>query len=33
MSVTLTPQVEQQIRDWIERGHYPDADAVIRQAL
>ncbi|HEY7032404.1 MAG TPA: hypothetical protein VH482_13780 [Thermomicrobiales bacterium] len=27
------PQVEQQIRDWIERGHYPDADAVIRQAL
>jgi putative addiction module CopG family antidote len=33
MSVTLTPQVEQQIRDWIERGNYPDADALIRQAL
>jgi putative addiction module CopG family antidote len=33
MSITLTPEAEQQIRAWIERGPYPDADAVIRQAL
>ena len=33
MSVTLTPQAEQQIQDWIDRGHYPDAAAVIDRAL
>jgi putative addiction module CopG family antidote len=33
MSVTLTPDVEQKIRHWIETGRYPDADAVIEKAL
>jgi antitoxin ParD1/3/4 len=33
MSVTLTPQVEDQIRHWVDSGQYPDADAVLRQAL
>jgi antitoxin ParD1/3/4 len=33
MSVTLTPQVEDQIRHWVETGFYPDANAVIRDAL
>ena len=33
MSVTLTPQVEDRIRHWIERGPYPDADTVILKAL
>ena len=29
----LTPQVEKQIRHWIERGPYPDAETVIQKAL
>ena len=33
MGITLSPHVEQQVRRWIERGPYPDADAVIEQAL
>jgi antitoxin ParD1/3/4 len=33
MSVTLTPQTEDQIRHWVDTGSYPDADAVIRDAL
>jgi putative addiction module CopG family antidote len=33
MSLTLTPEVEEQIRHWIETGRYPDADAVVLQAL
>jgi putative addiction module CopG family antidote len=33
MSVTLTPQTEDQIRHWIDTGSYPDADAVVRDAL
>jgi Arc/MetJ-type ribon-helix-helix transcriptional regulator len=33
MAVTLSPPVEEQIREWIERGVYPDADSVIRKAL
>jgi putative addiction module CopG family antidote len=33
MSINLTPQVEQRIRDWIENGPYPDADAVVDKAL
>ena len=33
MSITLAPRIEHQIRDWIERGHYPDADAVLDDAL
>ncbi len=33
MTVTLTPQAQQQIQDWIERGHYPNAAAVIDGAL
>jgi antitoxin ParD1/3/4 len=33
MSVTLTPQTEEEIRSWIESGRYPDADAVIQTAL
>jgi putative addiction module CopG family antidote len=33
MSVTLTPQTEEQIRHWIDTGVYPDADAVVRNAL
>jgi putative addiction module CopG family antidote len=33
MSINLTPQVEQRIRDLIENGPYPDADAVVDKAL
>ena len=33
MSVTLAPEVEGRIRSWIETGRYPDADAVVRDAL
>lgn len=33
MNVTLTRQIEEQIRQWVERGHYPDADAVMQDAL
>jgi antitoxin ParD1/3/4 len=33
MSVTLTPQVEDQIRRLMETGQYPDADSVVRDAL
>jgi putative addiction module CopG family antidote len=33
MSVTLPPQTEKQIQDWIDTGHYPDAAAVIDKAL
>lgn len=33
MSVTLSPRIEQQVRDWIDGERYPNADAVIEQAL
>ena len=33
MTVTLPPEVEAQIRNWIESGQYPDADAVPSDAL
>jgi putative addiction module CopG family antidote len=33
MSINLTPQVEQRIRDWVENGPYADADAVVDNAL
>ncbi len=33
MSVTLSPEVEEQIRRWIDTGRYPDPDAVIARAL
>ncbi len=33
MSVTVTPETEEQIRHWIDTGRYPDADAVIHRAL
>jgi putative addiction module CopG family antidote len=33
MSLALTPQTEEEILDWIESGQFPDADAVIHQAL
>ena len=33
MSITLTPEVEAQIRDRIESGQYQDAEAVIVKAL
>jgi antitoxin ParD1/3/4 len=33
MSVTLTPQTEAEIRQLIDSGRYPDADAVVHTAL
>jgi antitoxin ParD1/3/4 len=33
MTVSVTPQVADQIRRLVESGLYPDADAVIRDAL
>lgn len=33
MTVTLTPELEERIRHWIETGRYPDAGAVIDKAL
>ena len=33
MTVTLPPEVEAQVRNWIESGRYPDADAVPSDAL
>jgi antitoxin ParD1/3/4 len=33
MSITVTPETEREIRHWIESGHYPDADAVLNDAL
>lgn len=33
MSITLTPRIEDQIQSWVESGHYPDADAVLSDAL
>jgi putative addiction module CopG family antidote len=33
MSVTLPPEIEARVRQWIETGRYPDADAVIDKAL
>jgi putative addiction module CopG family antidote len=33
MNVTLTPQVEDKIRHWVETGQYADADAVLNDAL
>lgn len=33
MSVTLTPQIEDQIRQLVESGAYPNANAVIQDAL
>jgi Arc/MetJ-type ribon-helix-helix transcriptional regulator len=31
--MSLTPRIEHQIQEWIERGGYPDADAVVEDAL
>lgn len=33
MSVTLDPLVQQLIRDLVDSGRYPDADAVVNDAL
>ena len=33
MSVTLTPQTEEEIRRWVETGRYDDAEAVVKDAL
>lgn len=33
MSMTLTPEVEAQIRHWIDGERYPNADAVVLKAL
>jgi len=33
MSVTLTPEVEEQIRHWIDGERYPNAEAVVLKAL
>jgi putative addiction module CopG family antidote len=33
MSVTLAPEVEDRIRCWIDSGRYPDANAVLVDAL
>lgn len=33
MNVTLTPQMESRIRDWIESGQFANAEAVIDRAL
>ena len=33
MSITLTPDIEDRIRAWIDTGHFPDADAVVAKAL
>jgi putative addiction module CopG family antidote len=33
MTITLTPEIEAQLRDRIEPGRYPDAETVIVKAL
>ena len=33
MSVILNPEAEEKIRYWIDSGRYPDASAVILEAL
>ena len=33
MSVSLAPEIEQQIRDKVASGHYPSASEVVREAL
>jgi putative addiction module CopG family antidote len=33
VSITLTPQLEDQIMRWVESGQYADADAVMKDAL
>jgi putative addiction module CopG family antidote len=33
MSVTLTPEVEDRIRHWMDSGQYPDAGSLILKAL
>jgi len=33
MSITLTPEVESQVRKWIGHGQFHDADIVIEKAL
>lgn len=33
MSIQLAPTIEERINERIERGHYPDADAVVDEAL
>ena len=33
MSVTLTPQTEEELRRWVDSGQYSDADSVIQTAL
>ncbi len=33
MNVTLSPKLERRVRELIERGEYPSADALVEQAL
>ena len=33
MSIRLAPDIEAKINKRVERGHYPDADAVVEEAL
>jgi putative addiction module CopG family antidote len=33
MSVTLAPEIESRIRSWIDSGRYPNANAVMLDAL
>ena len=33
MTVTLTPDLEAKIREKVERGDYPDANEVVREAM
>jgi|GEM_PF-2957731 len=33
MALELSPKIQQQIRERVESGKYPDADAVVAQAL
>lgn len=33
MSIQLAPAIEARIHERVERGHYPDADAVVDEAL
>ena len=33
MTITLTPDLEAMIREKVERGDYPDASGVVREAL
>ncbi len=33
MSIQLAPAIEAKIQERVERGHYPNADAVVEEAL